>query len=167
MTWLLNILLMSRSPSVMSLEETRVSSFISCGKTGEEEPASGTQTPTCLPLGRDPWGHHGSVYCQNLLPSSGRPGMAGVPTVLMGPVWRPVPSCCRQGGDWVLPWVGGDRGSAKVGGDMGVLCPRLRIRETTKELTPMQTHKGWFPNSSLRPSTPDTAEQGLGPRGGF
>ena len=34
----------------MSLEETRASSFISCGKTGEEEPASGTQTPTCHQL---------------------------------------------------------------------------------------------------------------------
>ena len=28
-------------------EETRASSFISCGKTGEEELASGTQNPTC------------------------------------------------------------------------------------------------------------------------
>ena len=30
------------------LEETRASSFISCGKTGEEELASGIQIPTCL-----------------------------------------------------------------------------------------------------------------------
>ena len=32
-------------------------------------------------LGREPWGNHGSVSCRNLLPSSGRPGMVGVPTV--------------------------------------------------------------------------------------
>ena len=31
----------------------------------------------------------------------------------------------------------------------------------------MQTHKGLFTSSSLGPSVPDTAEQGLGPRGGF
>ena len=48
--WLQNVLLTSRSPSVMSLEETRASSFISCGKTGEEEQASGIQTLTCLKL---------------------------------------------------------------------------------------------------------------------
>ena len=34
-------------------------------------------------LGREPWGNHGSVSCRNLLPSSGRPGMVGVPTVPM------------------------------------------------------------------------------------
>ena len=45
-----------------------------------------------------------------------------------------------------------------------MLCPRLRIRETTKEPTPMQTHEGLFTSSSLGPSIPDTAEQGLGPR---
>ena len=31
----------------------------------------------------------------------------------------------------------------------------------------MQTHEGLFTSSSLGPSIPDTAEQGLGPRGGF
>ena len=31
----------------------------------------------------------------------------------------------------------------------------------------MQTHQGLFTSSSLGPSIPDTAEQGLGPRGGF
>ena len=46
-----------------------------------------------------------------------------------------------------------------------LLCPRLRIRETTKEPTPMQKHEGLFASSSLGPSIPDTAEQGLGPRG--
>ena len=45
-----------------------------------------------------------------------------------------------------------------------VLCPRLQIRETTKELTPMQTHEGLFTSSSVGPNIPDTAEQGLGPR---
>ena len=30
----------------------------------------------------------------------------------------------------------------------------------------MQTHQGLFTSSSLGPSVPDTAEQGLGPRGG-
>ena len=48
-----------------------------------------------------------------------------------------------------------------------VLSPRLRIRETTEEPTLIQTHEGLFTSSSLGPSTPDTAEQGLGPRGGF
>ena len=32
-------------------------------------------------LGWEPWGNHGSVSCRNLLPSSGRPGKVGVPTV--------------------------------------------------------------------------------------
>ena len=31
----------------------------------------------------------------------------------------------------------------------------------------MQTQEGLFTSSSLGPSIPDTAEQGLGPRGGF
>ena len=31
----------------------------------------------------------------------------------------------------------------------------------------MQTHEGVFTSSSLGPCIPDTAEQGLGPRGGF
>ena len=48
-----------------------------------------------------------------------------------------------------------------------LLCPRLRIRETTEKPTPMQTHEGLFTSSSLCPSIPDRAEQGLGPRGGF
>ena len=48
-----------------------------------------------------------------------------------------------------------------------LLCPRLQIRETTEKPTPMETHEGFFSSSSLRPSTPDTVEQGLGPRGGF
>ena len=48
-----------------------------------------------------------------------------------------------------------------------LLCPRLRIRETTEKPTPMQTHQGLFTSSSLRPSTPDTTEQGLGPRSGL
>ena len=37
-------------------------------------------------LGREPWGHHGSVSCRNLLPSPGRPGMAAVRTMPMGPL---------------------------------------------------------------------------------
>ena len=37
-------------------------------------------------LGREPWGHNGSVSCRNLLPSPGSPGMAGVPTMPVGPV---------------------------------------------------------------------------------
>ena len=37
-------------------------------------------------LGREPWGHHGSVSCRNLLPSLGRPGMAAVRTMPMGPL---------------------------------------------------------------------------------
>ena len=50
MVWLLNVLLTSKSTCVKSLEETRASSFISFGKTGEEEQVSGTQTPTCHEL---------------------------------------------------------------------------------------------------------------------
>ncbi|XP_048962664.1 uncharacterized protein LOC118353533 isoform X3 [Canis lupus dingo] len=49
----------------------------------------------------------------------------------------------------------------------GLFCPRLRIRETTEKPTPMQTHEGLFTSSSLCPSTPDIAEQGLGPRGAW
>ena len=48
-----------------------------------------------------------------------------------------------------------------------VLCPRLWIWETTKEPTPMQAHEGLLASSSLGPSIPDTAEQGLGPRSGL
>ena len=88
MMWLPNILLTSRSTCVMSLEETRASSFISCGKTGEEEQASGTDPDLsrAAVLDREPCGHHGSVSCQNLLPSPGRPGMAAVRTMPMGPL---------------------------------------------------------------------------------
>lgn len=46
MVWLPKVLLTSWSICVMSLEETRASSFISCGKTGEEELVSRTQTLT-------------------------------------------------------------------------------------------------------------------------
>ena len=88
MMWLPNVLLMSRSTCVMSLEETRASSFISCGKTGEEEQASGTDPDLsrAAMLGREPCGHHGSVSCQNLFPSSGKPGMMKVSTVPVTPV---------------------------------------------------------------------------------
>ena len=37
-------------------------------------------------LDREPCGHHGSVSCRNLLPSSGRLVTAGVLTVLVGTV---------------------------------------------------------------------------------
>ena len=37
-----------------------------------------------------------------------------------------------------------------------LLCPRLRIRETTKEPTLMQAHEGLLASSSLGPSIPDT-----------
>ena len=42
-------------------------------------------------LGREPWGHHGSVSCQTLLPSPGRLGTAGVPTV----PWNCVRACAQ------------------------------------------------------------------------
>ena len=48
-----------------------------------------------------------------------------------------------------------------------LLCPRLRIRKTMEKPTPKQTHEGLFTSSSLCPSTPDIAEQGLGPQHGF
>ena len=48
-------------------------------------------------------------------------------------------------------------------GDMGVLCTRWRIQETTKEPTLMQTNEGCFTNSSMGPSIPHRVEQGFGP----
>ena len=49
-----------------------------------------------------------------------------------------------------------------------LLCPRLRIRETTKEWTPMKAHKGLLISKlELGPSIPIAADQGLGPRGGL
>ena len=77
----------------------------------------------------------------------------------------PLPATCA----WV-PWAQRARRAVSVavevisGQQVLVLCPRLRIRETTKEPTPMQTHEGLFTSSSLGPNIPDTAEQGLGPR---
>ena len=71
---------------------------------------------------------------------------------------------------WV-PWAQRACGAISVamevisGQQALVLCPRLRIQETTKEPTPMQTHEGLFTSSSMGPNIPDTAEQGLGPRG--
>ena len=47
-----------------------------------------------------------------------------------------------------------------------LLCPRLRIRETTEKPITMQTHEGLFTSSIFSPSISDTAEQGIGPRGG-
>ena len=40
------------------------------------------------------------------------------------------------------PGLEGTGDQPRWGGDLGVLCPRLRIGETTKEPTPMQTHEG-------------------------
>ena len=75
-------------------------------------------------LGREPWGHHGSVSCQNLLPSPGRLGTAGVPTV-------PVELCeglfpAVVGGEVTegQPGWEGTGGQSRWGGDMGVLCIR-------------------------------------------
>ena len=48
-----------------------------------------------------------------------------------------------------------------------LLCPRLRIRETTETPTAMKTHEGLLTSSSLCPIIPDRAEQGVGPRGRF
>ena len=48
-----------------------------------------------------------------------------------------------------------------------VLCPRLRIQETTEKPTPIQTHVRLFTSSSLCPSIPNRVEQGLGSWGGF
>ena len=48
-----------------------------------------------------------------------------------------------------------------------VLCPRLRIQETTEKPTLIQTHVRLFTSSSLCPSIPNRVEQGLGSRGGF
>ena len=93
--------------------------------------------------------------------------MAGVPTV-------PVELCeglfpAVVGGEVTegQPGWEGTGGQSRWGGFMRVLCPRLRIRETTKEPTLMQTHVGCFTNSSKGPGIPHTVEQGLGPGGGF
>ena len=48
-----------------------------------------------------------------------------------------------------------------------LLCPRLRIRETSEKPTEMQTHEGLLTSSSLCPIIPDRAEQRVGPRGRF
>ena len=62
-----------------------------------------------------------------------------------------VPGAQRACGAVAWPWKGcQDNGL--------VLCPRLRIRETTKEPTPMQTPEGFFTSWSLGPSAPDTEE---------
>ena len=133
--WLLNVLLTSRSTCVMSLEETRASSFISCGKTGEEEQASGTETrpvKRCR-AGQGALGTPWEWVCRNLVPCPRRPGMAGVPTEPMGPVWGPVHSCCGRGGDWGSAWVGGDRGSARVGRGLGGVVPKIANRRNHRE----------------------------------
>ena len=46
-------------------------------------------------------------------------------------------------------------------------APDCECEKTAKEPMPMQVHEGLLASSSLGPSTPDTAEQGLGPRGGL
>ena len=75
-------------------------------------------------LGREPWGHHGSVSCQNLLPSPGRPGMAAVRTMPRGPM-----GLCPAVVGWEVtegqPGWEGTGGQPRWGGDMGVLCSRL------------------------------------------
>ena len=48
-----------------------------------------------------------------------------------------------------------------------LLCPRLRIQETTEKPTLLQTHVRLFTSSSLCPSIPNRVEQGLGSLGGF
>ena len=67
----------------MSLEETRSSSHFLRENLGGVAGIRDTDpdlSPGAL-LGREPWGHHGSVSCRNLLPSPGRPGTGGVSTV--------------------------------------------------------------------------------------
>lgn len=46
---------------------------------------------------------------------------------------------------------------------LGMLCPRSRFEETTKEPTGMQSHEGLLTSSSLGPSIHHAAEQELGP----
>ena len=93
-------------------------------------------------LGREPWGHHGSVSCQTLLPSPGRLWMAGVPTVPVELCEGLCPAVVSGEVTEGQPEWEGTGGQSRWGGVMGVFCQRSRIRETTKVLTPMQTHEG-------------------------
>ena len=93
-------------------------------------------------LGRETWGHHGSGSVKTSCLALGGLG------------WRECPpspwdlceglSQAVVGGEVTegQPGVEGMWGQPRWGGDMEVLCPRLQIRETTEELTPMQTHDG-------------------------
>ena len=93
-------------------------------------------------LGRESWDHHGSGSAENSCLALGGRG------------WREYPpspwDLCEGllqavvGGEETegQPVGEGTGGQPRWGGDMEVLCPRLQIRETTEELTPMQTHDG-------------------------
>ena len=85
--WLLNVLLTSRSTCVISLEETRASSFISCGKTGEQghttthnhDRDTDSDLSRAAMLGREPWGHHGSGSAETSCLSLGGRGRRECP----------------------------------------------------------------------------------------
>ena len=93
-------------------------------------------------LGREPCGHHGSGSAETSCLALGSWG------------WRECPpspwelcegmSQAVVGGEVTEGQPGGEGtgGQPRWGGDMEVLCPRLQIRETTEEPTPMQTHDG-------------------------
>ena len=128
MVWLPNVLLKSKSTCVMSLEETRASSFISCGKTGEEEQASGKQTPTSHELpcwAGSPGATMGVCPAKTSFLSLGGQGRRECPPC----PWDLCDGLCPAVVGWEVtefhPGWEGIGVQSRWEGDMGVLCPRL------------------------------------------
>ena len=78
-------------------------------------------------LGREPRGHHGIVSCRILLPSPGKLGMAGVPSMPMDLCEGLCPAVVGGEVTEVQPGWEGTGGQSRWEGDMGVLCTRWRI----------------------------------------
>ena len=78
-------------------------------------------------LGREPRGHHGIVSCGILLPSPGKLGTAGVPSMPMDLCEGLCPAVVGGEVTEVQPGWEGTGGQSRWEGDMGVLCTRWRI----------------------------------------